>query len=165
MLASQCSPAHGVPGAYLRQAPAPSHFPSLPQVATPWSEQVARGSAAPAGAGVHLPMADGSAHDLHAPWQASEQQTPSTQNVLSHSEPFVQLWPFVFGPQLPATQAWPAWQSASVEHLVLHAPLEHLKGAHTCTPGGRHTPLPLHVPAVSRRSPAQEGAVQIVSAA
>jgi hypothetical protein len=110
-------------------------------------------------------MAEGSAQVRQAPWQASPQQTPSTQNVLAHSEPFMQLWPICLGPQLPATQAWPVWQSASVVHFVSHAPLEHLKGAHTCTPGGRHTPLPLHVPAVSRRSPAQAGATQIVSAA
>jgi hypothetical protein len=126
---------------------------------------VVRGSAAPAGTGVHLPIAEGSAQVRHAPWQASPQQTPSTQNVLAHSEPFMQLWPTCLGPQLPATQAWPVWQSASVTHLVSQAPLEHLKGAHTCTPGGRHTPLPLQVPAVSRRSPAHDGAAQMVSAA
>jgi hypothetical protein len=128
------------------------------------SAQVARGSAAPAGTGVHLPMADGRAHERHAPRQGSPQQTPSTQNVLAHSEPFAQLWPFCLGPQLPATQVWPVWQSTSVEHFVSHAPAEHLKGAHGCTPGGRHTPLPSQVPAVSRRSPAQMGGKQMVSA-
>jgi hypothetical protein len=139
-------------------------LPSLPHVETPWSAQVARGSAAPAGTGVHLPIADGSAHVRHAPWHASPQHTPSTQKVLAHSDPFAHVWPFCLGPQLPNTQACPAWQSASVAHFVLQAPPEHLKGAHTCTPGGRHTPLPLQVPAVSSRSPAHAGAVQIVSA-
>jgi hypothetical protein len=126
--------------------------------------QVARGSAAPLGTGVHLPGAEGRAQVRQAPWHASAQQTPSTQKVLAHSEPLAQVWPFALGPQLPATQAWPAWQSASLAHFVLHAPAAHLKGAHGCTPGGRHTPLPSQVPAVSRRSPAQTGAAQIVSA-
>jgi hypothetical protein len=62
------------------------------------------------------------------------------------------------------TQAWPSWQSASLVHTVMHAPPEHLKGAHASTPGARHTPLPSHVPAVSSRSPAQAGDTQIVSA-
>ncbi len=133
-------------------------------MATPRSAQVPRGSVAPPGTGVHFPIADGSAQVRHAPWQASPQQTPSTQNVLAHSLPLAQVWPFDLGPQLPATQLCPVWHSASVVHFVLHAPAEHLNGAHGCTPGGRQTPLPLQVPAVSRRSPAQAGGVQIVSA-
>jgi hypothetical protein len=153
-----------VPAAYLRQLPAPSQTPSVPQVAAPLSVQVPRGSAAPAGAGVHRPIAEGSAQVRHAPWHASAQHTPSTQKVLAHSDPLAQLWPLAFGPQLPLTHAWPAVQSASLVHFVLHAPAAHLNGAHTCTPGGRHTPLPSHVPAVSSRSPAQAGAAQIVSA-
>lgn len=161
---SQRSAAHGVPAAYLRQLPAPSHTPSVPQVAAPSAAHVARGSAAPAGTGAQRPIADGSAQVRQAPWQASAQQTPSTQKVLAHSAPLAQVWPFCLGPQLPATQAWPDWQSASLAHFVLHAPPEQRNGAHACTPGGRQTPSPLQVPAVSRRSPEHEGGVQIVSA-
>jgi hypothetical protein len=163
-LESQLSPAQGVPALYLRQLPAPSQTPSVPQVAAPWSAQVPRGSAAPAGTGVQRPIADGSPQDRQAPWHASAQQTPSTQKVLAHSPPVTQVWPFCLGPQLPATQAWPAWQSASEAHLVLHAPFVQRNGAHVCTPGARHTPTPLQVPAVSRRSPAHAGGMQMVSA-
>jgi hypothetical protein len=40
----QRSAAHIVPGAYLRQARAPSHLPSVPHEAAPWSVQMFRGS-------------------------------------------------------------------------------------------------------------------------
>ena len=153
-----------MPGAYLRQPPAPSQTPSVEQVATPWSTQTPRGSAAPTGSGVQRPIDDGSAHDRQAPAHASAQQTPSTQKVLAHSVPLAQVWPLSLRPQLPATQACPAWQSASVAHFVLHAPPEQRKGAQTCTPGARHTPRPLHVPAVSSRSPSHAGGTQTVSA-
>jgi methionyl-tRNA synthetase len=111
-----------------------------------------------------LPIAEGKAQVRHAPWQASPQQTPSTQKVLAHSAPFMQACPVCLRPQLPSTQACPAWQSASVVQVESHALTEHLKGAHTCTPGARQTPLPLHVPAVARRSPAHAGGMQTVSA-
>jgi hypothetical protein len=111
-----------------------------------------------------LPIAEGRAHERQAPWQGSAQHTPSTQKVLAHSVPFTHDCPFCLGPQLPATQACPAWQSASVVHFVLQAPAAHLKGAQARTPGGRQTPLPSQVPAVFRRSPAHVGAWQIVSA-
>ena len=47
---------------------------------------------------------------------------------------------------------------------MLQAPLAQPKGAHGWTPGARHTPSPLQVPAVLSRSPEQVGATQIVSA-
>jgi hypothetical protein len=163
-LDAQRSGAQMVPTAYLRQPPAPSQRPSVPQVAAPLSTQVARGSAAPAGTAAHLPIDDGSAQLLHAPAQASAQHTPSTQNVLPHSDPLAQVWPFAFGPQLPATQVWPVWHWESVVHLSMHAPAAQRNGVHTCTFGGWQTPLPSQVPAVSRRSPTQAGAVHTVSA-
>ena len=97
--------AHGVPTLYLRQPPAPSQTPSFPHVETPWSVHVPRGSPAPAGTGEQRPIDDGSAQVRQAPWQASPQQMPSTQKVLAHSAPLAHVWPFCFGPQLPATQA------------------------------------------------------------
>jgi hypothetical protein len=148
---------------YLRQPPAPSQTPSVAQVATPWSTQVPRGSVEPDDTGAQRPIDDGSAHDRQAPAHASAQQTPSTQKALAHSVPCAQVWPLSLRPQLPATQACPAWQSASVVHFVLQAPPTQRNGAQACTPGARQTPRPLHVPAVSRRSPAQAGGVQTVS--
>src|SRR5260221_3748136 len=43
-LEAQCSPAQGVPALYLRQLPAPSQTPSVPQLAAPWAAQAPRGS-------------------------------------------------------------------------------------------------------------------------
>jgi hypothetical protein len=40
---------------------------------------------------VQRPIADGSPQDRQAPWQASAQQVPSTQNVLAHSLPAAQV--------------------------------------------------------------------------
>jgi hypothetical protein len=143
----------------------PSHRPSFPQDAAPSSEQVLRGSAAPAGTGAQRPIEDGSAQLLHAPLHSSAQQTPSTQNPLAHSLAAAHAWPGGLGPQLPSTQAWPGWHSSSAVHFVAHAvPLQRY-GQQFWTPGARHTPWPLHVPAVSRRSPEQAGGTQIVSAA
>jgi hypothetical protein len=121
-LLAHFSAAQMVPFAYLRQPPAPSHLPSVPQEAAPWLVQVVRGSSLPAATEVHLPSDDSSAQLRQAPWQASAQQTPSTQKLLAHSEACAQVWPFCLGPQLPCTQAWPATQSASLVQRVLQAP-------------------------------------------
>jgi hypothetical protein len=139
-------------------------LPSAPQLAAPWSTQTARGSLEPVGTDVQRPIDDGSAQLRHAPWQASVQQIPSTQKVLAHSAPVAHICPFCLGPQLPATHAWPAWQSASVAHFVLHAAFTQRYGWQVCTPGARQTPTPSHVPAVLRRSLAHDGATQMVSA-
>jgi hypothetical protein len=91
----------------LRQAPAPSHAPSLPQDAAPWSVHLPRESAAPAGTGAQRPIEEASAQLWQAPSQASMQQTPSTQKPLAHSVSAAQAWPGCLSPQLPSTQAWP----------------------------------------------------------
>ena len=54
--------------------------------------------------GMHVPSDDASAQLLHAPWQASAQQTPSTQKLLAHSPAAAQACPFDLGLQLPPTQ-------------------------------------------------------------
>jgi hypothetical protein len=100
-LLAQRSAAHSVPGAYDRQPAAPSHLPSVPQLAAPASVQMLRGSEAPAGTAVQRPIDDGSAQLRHAPPHASPQQTPSTQKPLPHSLGSAQGAPFGFGPQLP----------------------------------------------------------------
>jgi hypothetical protein len=92
----------------------------VPHEAAPWSVHVPRGSAAPAGAAAQRPIEEGSAQLLHAPAQASLQQMPSTQKLLAHSLAAAHACPFGFGPQLPATQAWPGWQSSSIVQLVVH---------------------------------------------
>ena len=84
-LFAQRSAAQTVPGRYLRQPPAPSHLLSVPQVAAVWSVQICRGSLPPAATDVQRPIAEGSAQLRQAPWQASAQQTPSTQKLLAHS--------------------------------------------------------------------------------
>ena len=52
LLFSQCSAAHTVPERYRRQPPAPSHFPSVPQVDAAWVAHMLRMSSFPAGIGV-----------------------------------------------------------------------------------------------------------------
>jgi hypothetical protein len=106
---------------YGRQAPAPSHVPSLPQVVAPSSVHCDSGSA-PLGTSMHSPSLPAIAHDLHVPAHALLQQTPCAQNVDAQSVPAVQGAPGGLGPQLPLTQAAPATQSAAVVQLERHFP-------------------------------------------
>jgi hypothetical protein len=105
-----------VPALYLRQPPAPSHVPSLPQLAAPRSTQTARGSAAPAATAVQVPGADANAQLWHAEVHALSQQTPSTQNPLAHSAAAPHECPLGLGPQLPFWHDCPVTQSASLAH-------------------------------------------------
>lgn len=77
-----------VPDGADRQAPAPSHVPSKPQIGAgvhpPW------GSLAPSVTGLHAPAAPETLQDEQAEQLAEEQQTPSTQLPLSHSGPEAQ---------------------------------------------------------------------------
>ena len=67
-----------VPAGYFRQAPAPSHFPSVEHIAGVKSAQVPRGSAAPLATRVHFPCeVPDSAQLRQAPVHAVLQQTPS----------------------------------------------------------------------------------------
>jgi hypothetical protein len=119
------SVAQTVPAEYLRQDPAPSQVPSVPHEAAFLSTHIARGSAPPAAIGLQVPSADASAQLRQAPWQASAQQTPSTQNPLAHSAVLAQVCPFDFGPQLPLRQLWPLTQSASLLQRFTQAPSAH----------------------------------------
>jgi hypothetical protein len=65
-------------------------LPSVPHDEGVWSVHVWRGSLEPAATGVQRPSADGSAQLRQAPWQASAQQTPSTQKLLAQSPGAVQ---------------------------------------------------------------------------
>jgi len=84
-----------------------------------------RGSDAPSGTGTQRPIDDGSAQLRQAPWQASAQQTPSTQKLLMHSLAAAHGCPLGFGPQLPFSQTWPLTQSASTIQRELQEPLLH----------------------------------------
>jgi hypothetical protein len=126
---------------------------------------MARGSAAPAAMGWQVPGAEASAQLRQAPWQASAQQTPSTQKPLAHSWAAAQVCPLDFGPQLPLTQLWPLAQSVSAWQWLMHAPATHWNGSQSRTPGDRQAPMPSQVPAVFSRLPLHEEAAQTVSAA
>jgi len=119
----------------------------------------------PAAIGWQVPSAEGSAQLRQAPWQASAQQTPSTQKPLAHWLASAQVWPFDFGPQVPLTQLWPLTQSASVWQWPTQALSTHWNGSQSCSPGARQAPRPSQVPAVLSRSPLHDGATQTVWAA
>jgi len=84
------------PGAYLAQAPLPSHWPFRAQVAAPssghslsGSESAATFSQAPSRPEPFL----AALHAWQVPLQAVSQQTPSTQLPLAHCELEVQVAP------------------------------------------------------------------------
>jgi hypothetical protein len=54
-----------------------------------------------------VPRRPGSAQLTQPPPHATLQQTPSAQNPDAQSALAVQVAPFIFLPQLAATQAWP----------------------------------------------------------
>ena len=120
-LFSQCAGEQTVPGRWRRQAPAPSHVPSVPHDSAGCNVHVRCGSSEPADTGVQTPGAEGSAQLRQAPWQLSAQQTPSTQKLLRHSAVAEQGWPLVFLPQLPSSQARPSTHSALLVQALMHA--------------------------------------------
>jgi hypothetical protein len=88
---------HTEPGAYLRQAPAPLHAPSSPQVEmSDCGHTLAARGGEPFGTKEHVPGAAAVLHALHVSVQAVLQQTPSTQNPLVQSPPHPHACPFVF---------------------------------------------------------------------
>ena len=144
-----------------RQAPLPSHVPSLVQSALfagslfaqrdlgsepPLStlEQVPEGA-------VLVPL-----HVLHrlpevASAQAVLQHTPSVQKPLWHRVAAVQAAPLGFRPQEPTppdtSHVAGGTQSASVAQVLLHAPDRHMKGSQGLASGVAQTPEPSHVEA------------------
>jgi hypothetical protein len=103
--------------AYLRQAPAPLHCPSSPQVVAPSSAHWPSGSI-PSGTLRQVPSLPATAHDLHVPVQVAEQQRPCAQITELHSASSPQAAPSGFLPQLLLTQVLGETQSASVMHVV-----------------------------------------------
>jgi hypothetical protein len=93
-----------LPAAYLRQPPAPSQKPSVPQVEAGEAEQSLRGLV-PGSANAHVPRLFVAAQVWQVPVQAVSQQTPSTQWPLVQSPAPAQAVPFVScGMQAPAEQ-------------------------------------------------------------
>lgn len=83
-------------------------MPSRPQLSAGCAGHDARGSAAPATTGMHVPSVAGRAHVTHAPAQATLQHTASTQNPDAHSSLRLQLWPRGSGSTCVAPDAPPA---------------------------------------------------------
>jgi hypothetical protein len=77
--------AHIVPIGCLRQAPCPSHVPSLPHVSGASVEHAPARGLSPAGTNEHVPIESCVLHDLHVSSHAVLQQTPSTQKPDSQS--------------------------------------------------------------------------------
>jgi hypothetical protein len=79
------------------------------------------------------------------PQDGDEQQTPSTQLLVSHSGPLAQICPGRFLPHEPALQTLPGEQSASLPQADLHVVPLHAYDPHESIIAGRQPPLPSHV--------------------
>jgi len=117
----QRAAAQVVPAAYRRQAPAPSHVPSVPHEVLPLSVHWSRGSC-PTGTSVQVPALPDSAHDRQVPLQLEAQQTPCWQSPDAHSVPAAQVRPSGFFEQTPALQMLGATQSELPEQRVRQSP-------------------------------------------
>jgi hypothetical protein len=112
-----------VSAGYRSQPPKPSHLPSLPQLAGPWSWQRPRGSGAVESTGQHVPTRLGSAHETQPPSQATLQHTESAQKPEAHSSPVAHFAPFIFLPQLLATHWRPSTHWLSWSQWSKQAPI------------------------------------------
>ena len=134
------------PSAPLRQAPLPSQVPSNPHgglvaVQAPW------GSVLPAGTERQRPLPS-RLQTWQVPQLSVEQQTPSTQLPLPHSDPEVQSWPRRLSPQAPALQTFPGEQSALLAQTETQAvPVAALQanGTQDEVEAALQTPAPSHV--------------------
>jgi hypothetical protein len=139
----QVAAAHTVPLAYSRQAPAPSHAPSFPQLAAPSSAHWFSGSA-PAGTAMHCPSLPAIAHDRQVPLHAVAQHTPCAQKPEAQSLAAPHAAPGGFGPQLPLTHAAPPMQSALLRQSARQASLAalHMYGPQPSLAAVPQTPAP-----------------------
>jgi hypothetical protein len=129
-----------VPATNLRQAPAPSHVPSVPQVVAPLSAHWPSGSW-PVGTIEQMPCVPARPHDRQMPLHSVLQQVPCSQMPELHSAAVVQAPPSGFLPQLVAMQVLGAVHSSSFEHTVWQAPFApQMNGAHDCVTGVGHLP-------------------------
>jgi hypothetical protein len=150
---------HTVVVPYFRHAPAPLQVPSLPHVeAAAIAHCDATSGGSPAAIGEQVPTLPAIEHDMHVPVQAMLQQTLLTQNPEAQSpfNPDEQVPPIGILPQLMAVQVLPVVQSvALVVHVVLHAAVAHMYGAHELVVAARHAPLPSHERADDSVEPVQ----------
>lgn len=139
------APAQAVPAAYTRHAPLPSHAPSVPQLAAPWSTQRPPGSAPPAAMFAQRPSEPDSTHERQVPAQASSQQTPCAQKPETHSAPSAHVLPAPLSPHEPFVQTAGAEQSRSLVHAALQTLPPHWNGKQELAAGVTHAPLPSQV--------------------
>ena len=136
---------------YFRQAPAPSHLPSVPHMAAVRSLQTLCGSAPPAAIDVHVPSDPGTAQLRQAPVQVVAQQTPSAQCAFTQSASAAQVWPSTFFPQVPTVppggtvQLCPGAHSAALEQYSVQAPLSQAKFPQPNVLATRQVPRPSQV--------------------
>ncbi len=161
-------PTQVVPASQRRQAPAPSHVPSNPQLSVDSCMHSLPGSV-PAVTGRHWPSAApviAAAHALQLPVHAVSQHTPSTQLPLAHSEPAAHTVPLVFGAtHVVPTQALPGAQSATDVHDVLHVVVPHAYAPHDVVLAVWHVPAPSQVLAGVCVVPLHDAVPQLVPAA
>jgi hypothetical protein len=140
-----------VPAGYFRQAPAPSHLPSVAHIAAVVSLQTPCGSAPPAAIDVQVPSEPGTAQLRQAPVQVVSQQTPSAQCALTQSASAVQDWPFTFCPQVPTVapvgivQLCPGAHSVWLEQDSVQAPFAQAKFPQLKVLAARQVPRPSQV--------------------
>jgi hypothetical protein len=151
-----------VPAIHLRQAPAPSQLPSVPQLEAAEAVHSLRGLV-PGSANLHVPTLFVALQVEQVPLQAVSQQTPSTQWPLpqslasSHTVPFVST-----GTQAVATQWLPAAQSVFARHDVAHEAAPHAYAPHDWSIDNPQVPAPSQVRAVVNVETLHDAATQIV---
>jgi hypothetical protein len=142
----QASVPQTVPETAIRQAPAPSQKPSVPQTAVVLGAHCASGSW-PAATLVQTPVLPAIAHDMQVPVQAVAQQTPCAQNPELQSVAVAQLAPIGPLPQLPFLHVLPVAQSPSTVQVVLHwPPAAQENGAQDWLGVGTQVPTPSQRP-------------------
>jgi hypothetical protein len=152
----------------LRQAPAPSQVPSLPQVdAATIGHCDATSGGEPAAIGVQVPTLPVIEHDVQIPVQAVLQQMLLTQKPVAQSEPIPdgQAPPGGIFPQLLLTQVLPLVHSEVIVQVVRHAFVPQVNGAHGVVVGALHIPTPSQVRGDDSVDPVQLAAPQLVPAA
>jgi hypothetical protein len=150
--------------AYFSQPPNPSQDPVWPQLAAPPSLQTLRGSGFPGSMGQQVPSCPTRLQDTHAPWHATEQQTPSVQNPDTQSVLVPQAAPFGLLPQLPLTHWRPVTQSLFLVQAEKQSFLaaSHENGAQILVAPGRQRPLPSQTLMPATASPSHVPVWQVV---
>ena len=136
----------------MRQAPAPSHWPSRSQLAAPSSGQLPCGSV-PAGTTPHSPSGpeplSAVVQAMHVPVHVVLQHTPSTQFALAHCGALAHAAPpgrsASHVPVARLQYAVLAQSASAAQPVAQAAALPHAKGAHDELELGRHWPDPLQV--------------------